>query len=106
LSFSCRREKNANWSFPKIDRVITGPTADQKLKYEVWHMNALVFGRRPDGEPIMNSMLPGATQIGECSHSQFNNAELSCSISGIDFSDDNTEHFGHFHIKVKGGMQK
>ncbi|MCC7405073.1 MAG: PKD domain-containing protein [Bdellovibrionales bacterium] len=92
--------KGATWGFPFPEAVMTKPTKGQREKYEAWHMNALVFGQWPDGKPIMDSMLPEANPIGECKHSQLNKIDLTCSISGVDFGDSNTAHFGHFHIKI------
>ena len=94
--------ENANWNFPDIDKVITGPTADQKLKYEVWHMNALVFGRWPDGEEIriQNGESYGPW-VGECAQEKWNRVENTCVLDSIHFSDTNTEHFGHFHAQPR-----
>jgi len=93
--------KNANWNFPKIDKVITGPTADQKLKYEVWHMNALVFGRWPDGAEIENPN--GSGNLGMCAHKGLKVESVPSDLSAISFSE-NTDHFGHFHVFRKGGL--
>ncbi|MCC7405071.1 MAG: hypothetical protein IT288_11795, partial [Bdellovibrionales bacterium] len=87
--------ENANWNFPDIDKVVTGATADQKLKYKLWHLNALVFGRWPDGAEIENPN--GSGNLGSCAHLDSRVTSDQCDISAILFSK-NTEHFGHFHV--------